>query len=62
MNATHIIIHNLNKVRWLCPTQSFTSNVVGYHDETVAFLNQNNVPYTLARRSGGQYHKLEESH
>lgn len=47
-----IIVNELNKLRWACPNQSFTSNVLRPQtqeefDLVINFLNQRNISYTI---------------
>ena len=52
---THIIVANLNKLRFLCPRQCFVDNVLIYSADSVDFLNENDVPHSLAIREFGEY-------
>ena len=55
---THIIIHDLNTLRWLCPNQSFTTNIIFYTADAVDFLTQNNISFTPAVRTFNGYRSI----
>jgi hypothetical protein len=44
---THIIVLDLNKVRWLTPNQVHLTNVFPYTPENLKFFDDNQVPYWL---------------
>jgi hypothetical protein len=53
--ATHIIVKDTNKLRWAIPDRVFVSNVLLFSEETVEFLTQEKIGFSLAVKRRGEF-------
>lgn len=45
---THIIVYDLNKLKWLFPNQIFMNNILKYSKKVMNILQDNDISFSVA--------------